>query len=160
MIDQEGMRLNVGIIIMNAKQQVLWAKRTASKDAWQFPQGGMLNGESPEQAMYRELAEELGLQKHEVELVAVSGHWFKYLLPKQYRRYDKKPLCRGQKQKWFLLNLLVEDDCVNVHAQEHPEFDSWCWVDYRYPTNHVISFKRDVYVSVLNEFESIVFDNH
>ena len=159
MIDQDGLRLNVGIVLMNAQKQVLWAKRSRSNNAWQFPQGGMLPGETPEQAMYRELAEELGLQKHEVELVACSANWFTYLLPKQYRRNDSKPLCKGQKQKWFLLHLLVEDCCVNVHAQEHPEFDSWRWVDYKYPVDHVISFKREVYVSILNEFEPIVFSS-
>ena len=155
MIDNEGFRSNVGIVICNPKGQVMWARRYGQY-SWQFPQGGIGEGETPEQAMYRELYEEVGLRPHHVKLIATSGQWLKYRLPTKLIRYDNKPVCIGQKQKWFLLQLNVADEHIDLQASGHPEFDGWRWVSYWYPIRQVVSFKREVYRKVMHEFSSIV----
>ncbi len=104
MIDEDGFRPNVGIILANAQGQVLWARRVG-QDAWQFPQGGIAENETPEQALFRELHEEIGLKQEHVRIVSCTQGWLRYRLPKRFLRYRSKPLCIGQKQKWFLLML-------------------------------------------------------
>lgn len=156
MIDQDGFRRNVGIIVTNANGQLLWAKRFGSKNAWQFPQGGLNDGESATDAMYRELEEELGLLPADVALVAESADWYKYRLPKRFQRRDDTQRCIGQKQKWFLLRLTGGDDAVRLDACSHPEFDTWRWVSYWFPLKQVIFFKRAVYRRVLREFSRYV----
>ncbi|MDN3651719.1 RNA pyrophosphohydrolase [Thalassotalea ponticola] len=151
MIDADGYRANVGIVITNGKGQVFWARRY-NQHSWQFPQGGVDEGETAEQTMYRELYEEVGLKPHQVEVVATSKHWLKYRLPKRLIRHDSNPVCIGQKQKWFLLKLTCADEDVNLLHSSHPEFDDWRWVSYWYPVRQVVSFKRDVYRRVMKEF--------
>lgn len=155
MIDQDGYRENVGIVIVDEVGQVLLAKRCRKKNAWQFPQGGIKDDEEPEQAMYRELAEELGVLAHMVEILAVSKHWYSYRLPIGYWRLESEPLVVGQKQKWFLLRPSGSDFKLNLNYSAKPEFDAWEWVAYREPINRIIEFKREVYQSVLDEFEAI-----
>lgn len=152
MIDAEGYRPNVGIIVLHPTQtgQVLLAKRIG-QEAWQFPQGGIKRGETPEQACYRELEEELGLKAKHVELIGATQHWLKYLLPKYLVRRGNKPLCIGQTQRWFLLRLLADEAKVQLNANDSPEFDAWQWVDYWLPVQKVIDFKREVYVQALQE---------
>lgn len=150
MIDSEGFRSNVGIVICNRKGQVLWAKRIG-QSAWQFPQGGIKEAESLEDAMYRELHEEVGLQASDVSLLHQTADWLHYHLPKNYIRHNKDPLCIGQKQKWFLLGLESDDSTVELAKSGVPEFDDWRWVNYWYPINQVIEFKRDVYRKALQE---------
>lgn len=151
MIDENGYRANVGIIISNHQGQVLWARRVGGADAWQFPQGGIDEGETPEQAMYRELYEEVGLQPSQVRIVASTSGWLKYDLPKQFVREHQLPLCIGQKQKWYLLELLENDDAISLTSTDSVEFDHWEWVSYWYPLNQVIDFKRNVYQRALKE---------
>lgn len=153
MIDEAGYRYGVGIILINDVGQVLLAKRIGYKDAWQFPQGGIDGNETPEQAMYRELEEELGLTKDSVCLLQVTDDWLAYDLPENYRRYYRTPLCVGQKQKWFLLHLQEEDHVIALDQTLKPEFDQWCWADYGQPMKYVVFFKADVYRSVLKIFE-------
>lgn len=152
MIDGDGFRPNVGIIISNAQGQVLWAKRYGH-DAWQFPQGGIAEGESPEQAMYRELWEEVGLERHDVKILGQTRGWLRYRLPRRFVRNDKQPVCIGQKQKWFLLQLLSDDSRVALDKQKPAEFDHWSWVSYWYPLNQVVAFKREVYRKALRELQ-------
>lgn len=150
MIDSDGFRANVGIILANTQGQVLWAKRIGH-DSWQFPQGGIDYGETPLDAMYRELYEEVGLLPHHVELLAVTKDWLRYRLPKRYIRTNQEPLCIGQKQKWFLLRL-DEDNTKHIRFDaSKPEFDEWQWVSYWYPLNQVVAFKRGVYQRALQE---------
>ncbi len=146
MIDSNGFRPNVGIIVANDSGQLLWARRVGGRDAWQFPQGGINSGESPEQALYRELEEEIGLGPDSVEVLASTRGWLRYRLPQRYvRPGGRGPTCIGQKQRWFLLRLLGDDAAVNLERNHKPEFDHWRWVSYWYPLNQVVSFKRDVY---------------
>ncbi len=151
MIDSEGFRANVGIIITNQRGQLLWAKRYA-QNAWQFPQGGLDEGENPKQAMYRELYEEVGLEPDDVKILKQSDEWYRYRLPDKYIRQGTKPLCVGQKQKWFLLQLVGDESRIRFDRGSRPEFDHWRWVNYWYPVRSVIDFKRDVYRKALNHF--------
>ena len=156
MIDSEGFRPNVGIIVCNAENQLLWCRRINKATAWQFPQGGIQKDEQPREAMYRELVEELGLTPTDVECLSESPNWLSYTLPKGFRRYHSKPLCIGQKQRWFLLRLTSSDDAIRLDDSDEQEFDQWCWVDYWYPKDQVIEFKRDVYCQILEEFAPLL----
>ena len=158
MIDSNGFRPNVGIIICNKLGQLLWAKRIR-QNAWQFPQGGVFKHEVPEEALYRELWEEVGLQANQVKVIAKTSDWLKYDLPKSMIHYGRLPLCKGQKQQWFLLELLAENEQLSLYNSASPEFEEWRWVDYWFPLRRVVAFKRKVYRQVLQEFAPAVF-NH
>lgn len=155
MIDDDGYRPNVGIVICNLDGQVLWARRYG-QHSWQFPQGGINPTETAEQAMYRELFEEVGLRRTDVVIMAATRHWLRYKLPKRVVRWDTKPVCIGQKQKWFLLQLICSDADINMQSRGIPEFDDWRWVSFWYPIRQVVAFKRDVYRRVMKEFSSVV----
>ena len=155
MLDANGYRPNVGIIIMNDAGQLLWAKRVG-QDGWQFPQGGIDEGEQADDAMYRELYEEVGLKKDDVKLVAVTNGWLHYKLPEKLRR-NQQPKCIGQKQKWYLLKLTAEESAIRFDCGNKAEFDGWKWVSYWYPVGHVVAFKRDVYRKALLEMASKYF---
>ncbi|GMG87848.1 RNA pyrophosphohydrolase [Biformimicrobium ophioploci] len=150
-IDSEGFRPNVGIIVINNEGQVLWARRVGGKDAWQFPQGGINLGETPEQALYRELYEEVGLKKEQVRLLASTRGWLRYRLPKRLVRRNSEPRCIGQKQKWFLLRLEAPESSISFDNGYKPEFDHWRWATYWHPLTKVVSFKREVYRRALLE---------
>lgn len=150
MIDLDGFRPNVGVILANSQGQVLWARRIG-QNAWQFPQGGINEGETPEQAMYREVEEEIGLTAKDIEIVAVTRGWLRYRLPKRMIRQHSHPICIGQKQKWYLLKLVSDDAAIRIDATDSPEFDGWRWVSYWYPLGQVISFKREVYRKAMKE---------
>jgi putative (di)nucleoside polyphosphate hydrolase len=151
LIDAEGYRANVGIVIINDRGQVFWARRYG-QHSWQYPQGGVDEGETAEETMYRELHEEVGLKPEHVKIVASTKHWLRYKLPKRLIRHESKPVCIGQKQKWFLLMLTAEESAVDLLHSDHPEFDDWRWVSYWYPVRQVVSFKREVYRKVMKEF--------
>ena len=155
-IDSDGFRANVGIILSNEEGKLLLAGRIGSK-GWQFPQGGMQQGESAEEAMFRELHEEVGLLEGDVEVLGSTNDWLRYRLPKKYVRHHSKPLCIGQKQRWFILRLVGTDDCVRVDRSDTPEFDRWRWVEFWRPVNDVIYFKRRVYARALHELGPHVY---
>lgn len=155
MIDPDGYRPNVAIVLMNEEKRVFWAQR-AGNDGWQFPQGGMRTDETPEEAMYRELREETGLTADLVELVGATPGWLRYRLPHRYRRHYSKPLCIGQKQVWFLLKFLGDDEAFSFDSCEVPEFSAYRWVDFWYPVDNVIIFKRAVYQKALRLLEPLV----
>ena len=159
MIDFDGYRPNVGIVICNRNGQVLWAKR-CGQNSWQFPQGGINDNESAEQAMYRELYEEVGLQPKDVRILYVSKHWLRYKLPKRLLRYDSKPMCIGQKQRWFLLQLVGDEKNINMQTTKSPEFDGWRWVSFWYPVRQVVSFKKEVYRKAMKEFSGVLFSEN
>lgn len=159
MIDQEGYRSNVGIMLCNEKQQLLWARRIG-QNAWQFPQGGVNPEEQLEEAMFRELNEEIGLNQTQVTVVARTRDWLRYQLPDNLLRRESMPLCIGQKQIWFLLLLRTNEEQVKLDVSDQPEFDQWRWVDYWYPLKEVVSFKRKVYEQALQELEPHIKDDN
>lgn len=151
MIDAEGFRPNVGIILTNPRGQILWARRVGGRDAWQFPQGGIQKDEHPEAALYRELYEEVGLAEADVEILACTRGWLRYRLPQRLIRRRSEPLCIGQKQKWYLLKLEAEESAISFNNGYKPEFDHWRWVNYWHPLSKVVTFKREVYRRALTE---------
>lgn len=155
MLDRDGFRPNVGIILLNQKNQVFWGKRIRTH-SWQFPQGGIDRGETPEQAMFRELHEEVGLKPNHVRVVARTRDWLRYEVPDRFIRRDARGHYRGQKQIWFLLQLLGQDWDLNLRATDHPEFDAWRWNDYWVPLDVVVEFKRGVYEMALTELSRFV----
>lgn len=155
MLDKDGYRPNVGIILLSARNEVFWGKRV-KQHSWQFPQGGIKYGESPEQAMFRELHEEIGLKPEHVKIVARTRDWLRYEVPDQWIRRDQRGNYRGQKQIWFLLRLMGRDCDVCLRRSEKPEFDAWRWHDYWVPLDAVIEFKREVYQQALQELSRFV----
>jgi len=157
MIDRHGFRSNVGIILVNGVDQVFWGRRVG-RGGWQFPQGGISAGESPREAMYRELGEEIGLSREDVEEIGRTRRWLRYRLPAKYRQPARHPMCIGQKQIWFLLRLRAEEGALNLAGTDSPEFEDWRWVDYWTPPEEVIFFKRKVYERALKELAPFVFE--
>jgi putative (di)nucleoside polyphosphate hydrolase len=155
MLDRDGFRPNVGIILLNQRSQVFWGKRIRTH-SWQFPQGGIDRGENPEQAMFRELHEEVGLMPHHVQVLARTRDWLRYEVPDRFIRRDARGHYRGQKQIWFLLQLVGHDWDLNLRATDHPEFDAWRWNDYWVPLDVVVEFKRGVYEMALCELSRFV----
>jgi len=156
MLDKEGYRPNVGIILLNPRNEVFWGKRVR-QHSWQFPQGGIKHGESPEQAMFRELYEEIGLRVEHVRIVARTRDWLRYEVPEQWMRRELRGNYRGQKQIWFLLRLMARDCDVCLRRSEKPEFDAWRWHPYWVPLDAVVEFKRAVYQQALSELSRFVF---
>ncbi len=155
-IDPQGFRANVGIVLIREDRQVFLGGRTGGR-GWQFPQGGVRRDETPEQALYRELKEEIGLDQRDVELIAATRSWLRYRLPRQYLRRNSNPLCIGQKQRWFLLRLIGAEQSVHFDSTTEPEFESGRWVDYWTPVREVIYFKRAVYARALDELAHRAF---
>jgi len=158
MIDRDGYRPNVGIIICNWKNEVFWGKRV-KEHSWQFPQGGIKAGETPERAMFRELHEEVGLGAAHVKILGRTRDWLRYEVPEQWVRREWRGNYKGQKQIWYLLRLVGRDCDVHLRASEKPEFDAWRWNDYWVPLESVIAFKRDVYQLALNELAKYLHRN-
>ena len=155
MIDTEGYRANVGIILVNDDGSLFWAKRIG-EDAWQFPQGGIRKSESAEQALFRELYEEVGVVKESVEVIGRTEGWLRYKIPEQLIRRHQTPCCIGQKQRWFLLRFTGKESDVCLDSSDKPEFDQWCWIDPIEPPRSVISFKRSVYAEALKELLPLI----
>lgn len=151
MIDPEGYRPNVGIVLCNEHGKLFWARRRGMPDSWQFPQGGIKWGETAKEALFRELYEEIGLSKRDVRILGRTRRWLHYRLPPRFIRRDTHPICIGQKQIWFLLQLRASPERIRFDCTDHPEFDRWRWVDYWQPLEEVIYFKREVYRKALLE---------
>ena len=148
----------VGIVLFNNNNQVFIARRNdVGRQSWQFPQGGIESNETAEDAVYRELYEEIGLLPHHVDLIGVTQDWLHYDVPTKFRRLRETGF-RGQKQMWFLFKMLAEDSDIRLDLGEKPEFDCWRWVDYWTPVHQIISFKRNVYRRALTELEPLALE--
>ena len=154
-IDSKGFRYNVGMILFNDSGRLFWCKRLG-QDAWQFPQGGLQENETAEDALFRELEEETGLQRKDVKIYASSKDWLHYRIPENLVRKSTQPKCIGQKQRWFLLKMVGGEDHINLQSSSDPEFDRWCWTDYWTPVKEVIFFKRDVYQTLMDSFAPLL----
>ena len=149
-------RLNVGIMLANPAGHVFVGQRIDNPTpAWQMPQGGVDPDEAPRDAVLRELWEETGIAADLVDVEAVTGQWAAYDLPHDLVPKLWKGRYRGQKQKWFLLRFSGTDDDVNI-ATEHPEFSRWQWLPPDQLVANIVSFKRDVYRHVLDEFGGLL----
>jgi putative (di)nucleoside polyphosphate hydrolase len=157
-IDGDGYRANVGIMLSNACGQLFWGKRSGM-DAWQFPQGGIRPNEEVESAMFRELREEVGLLPEHVRILGFTRDWLRYNLPQRFVRTGARPVCIGQKQVWFLLRLVADEHHVRLDASQRPEFDHWRWIEFWRPAAEVVEFKRDVYRRALGELEPLLSAN-
>jgi putative (di)nucleoside polyphosphate hydrolase len=155
-IDRDGFRANVGMMLMSDDGKLFIARRAGGR-GWQFPQGGMRYGETDEQSLFRELMEEIGLGPSDVQIVGRTRHWLRYRLPQRYVRHHMQPLCLGQKQYWFLLRLQNPEIRFRFDVTPEPEFDRWRWVDYWQPIREVIWFKRAVYTRALHELGALAF---
>jgi putative (di)nucleoside polyphosphate hydrolase len=155
MIDQQGYRPNVGIILCNPANQVFWARRSG-QSGWQFPQGGINPHETPEQALFRELNEEVGLAPEHVQIMGRTQDWLRYDIPTQFRRSSRASHFRGQKQIWFLLRFLGNEEHVRLNACDRPEFDCWRWVEYWSTLEQIVEFKRAVYEQALRELAPLL----
>lgn len=156
MIDKDGYRANVGIVLINDANQVLLAKRKG-ENSWQLPQGGIDSGESDTEAMYRELNEEIGLLQNDVLAIAKTPKWLRYDLPKNRKCLSSKFI--GQKQVWFLLKINCQESNIKLDKHSEIEFDDWIWVDYWNPIEKVIDFKQNIYEDMLKSLASVVFSN-
>jgi len=154
-IDRDGFRANVGVVLMH-DDRVFLGRRTGGR-GWQFPQGGMHAGESLEDALYRELEEETGLDAGDVKLIGRTHRWLRYRLPARYVRRNQHPLCIGQKQRWYLLRLSHGRTAFDLGRTREPEFDQWRWVSWWDPVKEVIYFKRRVYARALTELAELAF---
>jgi putative (di)nucleoside polyphosphate hydrolase len=156
LIDRDGFRANVGIILMGDDARLFLGRRTGGR-GWQFPQGGMGRGETLEESLFRELREEIGLGASDVHILARTDRWLRYRLPARYVRRNVTPLCLGQKQRWFLLKLRRPSVSFRFDQTSEPEFDRWRWVDYWQPIREVIYFKRAVYSQALHQLGAAAF---
>ncbi len=150
MVDREGYRPNIGIVLVNDRNEVFLGQRVRDHN-WQFPQGGIDYGETPLQAMFRELHEETGLLPEHVKVMGRTQNWLRYDVPEQFLRHGNRGTFRGQKQIWFLLRMIGKDCDVCLHTTNHAEFDSWSWKRYWASMEYVVDFKRDVCRTALGE---------
>ena len=145
-------RPNVGVMLLSPVGRVFVAKRIDYPgEAWQMPQGGIDEGETPREAALRELEEEIGTTK--VELIGETRGWFRYDLPPELQGRLWGGRWRGQRQKWFAMRFTGADSDINI-ATAHPEFSAWRWVEPGEVPRLIIPFKRAIYESVLEEFRS------
>jgi putative (di)nucleoside polyphosphate hydrolase len=144
-------RPGVGIMLINAARQIFVAQRADRMvDAWQMPQGGIDDGESPSDAVWRELMEEVGTQK--ARILCESTQWLYYDLPPDLQKKLWGGKYLGQRQKWFALEFTGDDSDIDITAHNHPEFSVWKWAAADQLLDIIVPFKRDVYAKVLHEF--------
>lgn len=149
----DGYRLGVGIMLLNSRGNIFVGQRIdVNEEAWQMPQGGVEEGETPREAALRELQEELGTSK--AEIIAETKTWFRYELPTELLEGSRHGQWRGQQQKWFLMLFRGQDSDINV-ATHAPEFSQWQWVTTDRLIELIVPFKRQLYLRVLQEFTDV-----
>jgi len=148
-------RLGVGVVVLNAADQVFVAQRIDTPgDAWQMPQGGIDKDEDPGQAVFRELKEEIGTDH--VEIMAECQGWMTYNLPKKLQKTVWNGRYRGQKQKWYVARFLGLDSEIDLTADKHPEFSDWKWVDFDTLPDLIVPFKRGLYQDIVATFQHLI----
>ena len=153
--NNEGYRPNVAMVVINSTNKVLICRRKNTR-TWQFPQGGIDNGEDIKKAMYRELSEEVGLSKADVSLVGESEGTITYEIPKTIRSKVLGGKFKGQEQKWFLLKLKKDNSEIKLDNEAFPEFDKYEWVSFWQPLNRIVDFKREAYREALSELRFLI----
>jgi 8-oxo-dGTP pyrophosphatase MutT (NUDIX family) len=149
----DGYRLGVGIMLLNNRGNIFVGQRIdVNEEAWQMPQGGVEERETPREAALRELQEELGTSK--AEIIAETKTWFRYDLPIEHLDSSRHGRWRGQQQKWFLMLFRGQDSDIDI-AKEDPEFSQWQWVTTDRLIELIVPFKRQLYLRVLQEFADL-----
>ena len=143
-------RLCAGIMLFSRTGKIWVGQRIDTPNAWQMPQGGINENEEPSAAAIREIQEEIGSDN--VRLLSESKEWLTYDLPLEIATQIWNGKYKGQKQKWFAFLFLGEDNEIDVHEVDEPEFQSWRWVDATELVSLAIDFKRPVYEAVVSEF--------
>ena len=147
------MRQGVGIIVLNNDNKVFVGKRKDNPiDKWQMPQGGIDVNETPLNAMKRELKEETSIIK--IVILKEIESWLEYELPPNLLGKIWKGKYRGQKQKWFIVRFIGNENEINIKTK-HPEFIEWKWIDYNILPEVIVDFKKQVYEKLkieLNQF--------
>jgi putative (di)nucleoside polyphosphate hydrolase len=146
-------RRGVGLMLLDRRNFVFAGRRIDTPGAWQMPQGGIDDGETPRAAARRELAEEIGTDK--AEFLAESREWLRYELPPELHGKAWGGRYRGQEQKWFALRFLGADSDIDLAAHE-PEFDAWQWLPPADLPRLIVPFKRALYEAVLREFAALL----
>jgi putative (di)nucleoside polyphosphate hydrolase len=148
----------VGVMLINRDGQIWTGQRIDSPSpAWQMPQGGIDDGETPRNAAFRELWEETGVTQDLVEIIDKTKDWVTYDLPSDLLGKVWKGKFRGQKQKWFLFRYLGRDDQITID-REHPEFAAWRWIGANEMCASIVPFKRAVYDQVVQAFRPHLAD--
>ncbi|MDR3046175.1 MAG: RNA pyrophosphohydrolase [Bacteroidales bacterium] len=156
-VSDDRFRRGVGIVLVNKDKKVFAGKRNNVNTKmvswflnkpWQLPQGGIENKEMPLEAALRELLEEVGV--NDVEVISETDDWLEYTLPPSLRRKGKNMI--GQRQKWFLLKFLGEDETINLNFTNHKEFDAWRWMSVGNVIRLSVHFKRNLYLEVFKRF--------
>ena len=144
----------VGMMILNSSNEILVGRRLDHPSGyWQMPQGGIDQNENPQEAVWREMMEEIGTNK--VNLYKKSNQWINYDIPQEtldHLPWGKKYI--GQTQKWFIFKFTGEEKDINVET-ENPEFSEWKWMNTSNLVNNDVPFKRIVYKTILDEFSDI-----
>lgn len=149
-------RDNVGAVLFNAAGKVLVARRAdmpqaeAAAGAWQLPQGGLDAGEDPAEAVFREMAEEIGTRN--AAILAEHPDWLHYDLPAHLVGKALGGKYRGQRQKWFALRFLGDEAEIRLDLDPHPEFDAWRWAELAELPAMAVAFKRDIYAALARDF--------
>ena len=148
------LRIGVGIVVLNKNNKIFVAKRIDNpKDFWQMPQGGVDQNESYLDAAHRELYEETNIR--EIELIKEVEEFTTYELPDHLLGIIWKGKFKGQKQKWFIMRFVGNEDEINIKTKK-PEFLDWKWIDVNEITKKVVDFKYEVYKKVKKEVEKIL----
>ncbi len=149
-------RSGVGIVIINQNKQIFVGKRIDNhSDAWQMPQGGLDAGEEEDDAMLRELREETGIIAADVKLIKKSERYYYYNLPYKLQKKFWGGKYLGQKQRWYLIEFLGNESAINIKTED-PEFSEWKWIEKVEVVSSIVSFKREMYEDVLNEFANLL----
>lgn len=144
----------VGIMLVNDANLVFVGQRIdTTAEAWQMPQGGIDEGETPQQAMFREMEEEIGTRRASV--MAESADWLTYDLPDNLKGKLWKGKYHGQTQKWFLARFTGQDSDINLQTA-HPEFHQWQWVKPEQLPDLIVPFKQELYRKILQEFLPLI----
>lgn len=146
-------RKGVGMMVFNDQKKIFVGKRIDNQEAWQMPQGGVDQNEDYETAAKRELFEETGIQS--IRIIKKSSNEYIYDLPEHLIGKIWKGKYKGQKQEWFLIKFLGPDSEININ-QKHPEFNEWKWVNINDLPNLIVSFKKNLYLSVIKEFSNSI----
>jgi putative (di)nucleoside polyphosphate hydrolase len=145
----QSFRAGAGAIILNKSGKVLGLERKDIPGAWQLPQGGLDEGESPLEAIKREVQEETGIEAKDLELLSAESRLLAYELPLEAR---SKKTGRGQVQYWFLFRFTGQDEAITLGDKK--EFRAWKWMSMDKLTSRVVSFKQPVYRALAKDFKS------